>query len=393
MKTAVKSILFILIIPFLITACSNTEKKPGTTGTIAEAYWPTFRGDRNLSGTTGEKLPESIELLWSYDTGQSIVSSPVVGFGNVYIGSTDGVVYAVDLLTGENVWQADTGDDIEASPLLIGETLYIGNLSGGFFALDALLGVVKWQTETGGDIMGSANSTGSAGGADGDGSAEKLVVVGSYDTNMYCFNAETGELKWTYETGDYINGAPGSDGTSVVFGGCDARLHIISARDGTKTGEVDVGSYIAGSTALVDGRAYLGHYDGKVVCIDVAQQKIVWEYSDDENGGEFFSSPAVGIDRVIIGSRDNYLHCIDKASGKQLWKFRARDEIDSSPVIAGDKVVFGSSDGRLYILDIENGNEIFSYEIGASITGCPAVTGGMIIIGAGDGRIYTFGEN
>ncbi|MFC1650119.1 PQQ-binding-like beta-propeller repeat protein [Candidatus Latescibacterota bacterium] len=387
MKLSIKSILIIFIIPLIFLGCSEKKEPLSTIDTIRDAYWPTFRGDRNLSGTTDVRLPDEMGLRWSYNTDQSIVSSPVIGFGNVYIGSTDGKVYSIDLLSGQKVWETDTGDDIEASPLLIGQTLYIGNLSGGFFAIDALSGAVRWETEISGDIMGSANS------ADVPDSSEKLVFVGSYDTNMYCFNAETGDLKWTYETGDFINGAPATDGNNVVFGGCDAKLHIISAVDGTKTGEVLVGSYIAGSTALVDNRAYLGHYDSKLVCIDLAELKIVWEYMDEESRGEFFSSPAIGIDRVIIGSRDHSLHCADIKTGRQLWKFRALDEIDSSPVIASDKVVFGSSDGRLYILDIENGNEIWSYEIGASITGCPAVTGGMIVIGAEDGRVYAFGEN
>ncbi len=378
-------ILILLLFPFLIAACSRGEDS-SVAPDAGNASWPVFRGDRNLSGTTNERLFANIELRWSFDTGESVVSSPAVGFGNVYIGSTDGVVYAVRLNDGSMIWQTDTGDDIEASPLLIGETLYIGNLSGNFFAMDARDGAILWQSKTGSDIMGSANRAGSPAGS------EPLVVVGSYDTKMYCFDTLTGELQWTYETGNYINGAPGSDGEHVVFGGCDAILHIVSAADGSKTGEVEVGAYIAGSTALVDGRAYLGHYDGGVVCIDVGEQLVVWEYTDGGNAGEFFSSPAVGEDRVIIGSRDNYLHCIDRVTGKQLWKFRARDEIDSSPVIADGAVVVGASDGRVYMLDIENGQEIWSYEIGTRITGCPAITGGMIFIGAEDGRIYAFGE-
>ena len=161
--------------------------------------------------------------------------------------------------------------------------------------------------------------------------------------------------------------------------------------DGTKKGEVLAGSYIPGSAALVGGKAYLGHYGNKLICIDIVNQKIDWEYQN-EYGAPFFSSPAVGKDRVVIGSRDEYLHCVDRETGKKIWTFKTRDEIDSSPVIADKKVVVGSTDGRLYIVDLENGKEIWSYEIGAAIIGCPAVAGGMIIIGAEDGRVYAFGE-
>ncbi|MHB9028790.1 MAG: outer membrane protein assembly factor BamB family protein, partial [Candidatus Latescibacterota bacterium] len=210
---------------------------------------------------------------------------------------------------------------------------------------------------------------------------------------MYCFDAESGERKWTYETGYYINGAPATDGQIIVFGGCDQMLHIVSAADGVKRGEVNAGSYIAGSAALVGGRAYVGNYDGKLVCIDIPGKKIMWEYEDGENRSEFFSSPAVGNNRVYIGSRDHFLHCVDRETGRQVWKFRTRGDVDSSPVIVGDTIVFGSADGRLYVIDSENGKEVWSYEIGAPLLGSPAVVDGMVVIGATDGRVYAFGES
>jgi outer membrane protein assembly factor BamB len=210
---------------------------------------------------------------------------------------------------------------------------------------------------------------------------------------MYCFDAATGKLKWTYETDHYINGSPATDGENVVFGGCDEKLHIVNVLDGTKKGEVWAGSYIPGSAALVGNRAYLGHYDNKLVCIDIIEKRIVWEYEDRENGGAFFSSPAVGKDHVVIGSRDGYLHCVNRETGEKIWTFRTRDEIDSSPVIAGNRVIVGSMDGRLYVVNLKDGKKIWSYEIGAAIIGCPAVAGGFIVVGAEDGRVYAFGED
>ncbi len=210
---------------------------------------------------------------------------------------------------------------------------------------------------------------------------------------MYCFSAQSGELKWTFETDHYINGAPAIDGGHVVFGGCDEKLHIVTTINGAATGGVGVGSYIPGSAALVDGRAYLGHYDNRLVCINIQEKKIIWEYENKDNGEAFFSSPAVGSSHVVIGCRDGYLHCVSRDFGKKIWTFRTGDEIDSSPVIAGNRVVVGSMDGRLYMVNLEDGKKTWSYEIGAAIIGSPAVAGGFIFIGAEDGRVYAFGEN
>jgi outer membrane protein assembly factor BamB len=255
-----------------------------------------------------------------------------------------------------------------------------------FFCLDALRGQELWRYKCGSSIYGSANWVKSANGL------KTRILVGSYDNRMYCFDASTGELVWMYETDNFINGAPSTDGTHVVFGGCDEILHIVSVADGLKTGEVWAGSYIPGSAALVDNRAYLGHYDNQLVAIDLIEKKIVWTYEDKEHPGPFFSSPAVTKDRIVIGSRDGYLHCVDRKLGKKLWDFQTFDEIDGSPVIAGDKVIFGSIDGRLYIVNLKDGEKIWSYEIGAALIGCPAVAGGLIVIGSEDGRVYVFGE-
>ncbi|NIM14272.1 MAG: PQQ-binding-like beta-propeller repeat protein [Candidatus Aminicenantes bacterium] len=398
-----KFLVFLLILPFLFLTCSGKKEDEKRQINVEAVSWPIFRGDSRLSGTIdpNQKLLRGVQggsfleksplgrrrqLLWTYKTGSEIISSPVIGFGRVYIGSTDGKVYAINLKDGSKVWEFDTEDDIEASPLLVDTFIYIGNLSGEFFAMDAHTGKVYWKYNTEGPIYGSANWVRKPD------SQETLIFVGSHDNKMYCFDAASGELQWAYETSHYINGTPALDGENIVFGGCDEKLHILSALDGKKKGEVRAGSYIPGSAALVENRAYVGHYGNQLICIDIKNKKIAWEYGDKKHGSAFFSSPAVGKDHVVIGSRDGYLHCVNRETGEKIWTFRTRDEVDSSPVIVGNQVIAGSSDGRLYIVNLKNGEQTWSYEIGAAIISCPAVAGGLIVIGAEDGRIYAFGE-
>jgi outer membrane protein assembly factor BamB len=379
---------YLALLLILLLFCFSCAKKEAQDKAVdfASVSWPIFRGDPALRGITDDELPEELRLLWSFQTDSWIIGSPVLGLGRVYSGSSDGKVYAINLSDGKKVWEFDTQDDIEASPLLLEGAVYVGNLSGEFFCLDAGTGQVRWEYKCDNSIYGSANWV------INPQDQRPCVLVGCYDNRLYCFDAETGELNWLYETDNYINGAPSTDGEHVVFGGCDELLHILSVVDGTKIGEVWAGSYIPGSAALAGDKAYLGHYDNKLVCIDRKQKKIEWEYYDEDNPDAFFSSPAVGKDRVLIGSRNDHLYCVDSKTGKKIWAFATRDDIDSSPVIAGEKVVFGSLDGRLYIVDLNRGKELWSYEIGAPLFSCPAVDSGIIVIGSDDGRIYAFGE-
>lgn len=375
-----------LLVGLLALALSCSKEPKEAINAKTDPFWPIFRGDTHLSGVANDALPDRLSLLWSFQTGYEIKSSPVVGSGRVYVGSTDGNVYALNISDGSELWRFDTGDDVEAPPMLLDSLVYVGSLNGTFFALDAATGKEVWRYQTGDEIYGSANWIDAP---DGSG---KWVLVGSYDFFVYCFDARTGERKWAVETENYINGAPATDGRITVFGGCDEQLHIVSVAEGREIGKVDGGSYIAGSAALFDEMAYLGHYGEKVIAIDIAAKKIVWEYDNNGKAGAFFSSPAVNEEMVVIGSRDKNVHCINRKTGEKIWSFETRDDVDSSPVIAGDKVVAASMDGRLYLLDLKTGRQIWSYEIGADITSCPAVTGGYVFVGAEDGRLYAFGD-
>ena len=193
----VKYVAMLLVIPMFLCTCAKKEVGERILD-IEGVNWPIFRGDSTLSGIAVDKVPDKLSLLWSFNTESYIISSPVIGSGRVYIGSTDGKVYSIDLLDGRKIWAFDTEDDIEASPLLFDDAVYIGNLSGEFFCLDALSGQELWRYKCGSSIYGSANWV------KRPNSEKAWILVGSYDNRMYCFDAAAGELIWVYETDNFI---------------------------------------------------------------------------------------------------------------------------------------------------------------------------------------------
>ena len=92
-------------------------------------------------------LSPSGKLLWRYDTGDVVRSSPVIGAAPanepgghiVYVGAGDGRLYALDALTGQRRWSFDTTatapalrdrNDLNGSPALGTTGIYIGSESG-----------------------------------------------------------------------------------------------------------------------------------------------------------------------------------------------------------------------------------------------------------------------
>ncbi len=379
-----KKILLLFSLMWLLTGCQKTNSvKSEQPANPSE--WTVFRGNSQLTGVAGGKIFDNLKMLWSFETGDDVRSTPIISNNTVFVGSTDKNMYALSLDDGTVIWKFTMEDDIEAPALYYDGIVYAGSLDGTFYALSADSGKVIWSVETGDQILGAPNIYFNA-------AKKARILVGSYDFKMYCYDAKTGSPVWSYETDNFINGAPATDGKRIVFGGCDEFLHVVDVNSGKKLAAIPAGSYIAASAAIRDHFAYVGHYDSKLICLDLDQQSVVWEYEDEKNGAPFFSSPAVTEKYVIAGSRDDYVHCIDRETGKPVWKFKTLDQVDSSPVVIDNKVIVGSEDGRLYMLDLNTGQQLWSFEIGSSIIGSPAVADGKIIIGADDGRIYAFGE-
>ena len=356
----------------------------GAPGAEDGSSWSHFRGNQALKGVARGTVADKLELRWSFATGGPISSSAVIGHQRVWIGSKDGQIYALDLAEGRKLWSYQTEAAIEAPPLLIAELIVVGSNDGYLYALDALSGVLKWKYQTHDKVVGAANWTRLA-------QDDRLrILVGSFDHRLHCVDAASGKGLWQYETDNFINGAIAVDGPNAVFGGCDGQLHVVGTVDGVARAKVDVGSYVAASTALRDGRAYLGHMENKVVAVDLANQQLAWEFEDQPFA--YFSSPAVDADHVVIGGRDKRLHCIRRRDGHELWSFATEGKVDSSPVICADKVVVGSDDGHLYVVSLRDGKKLWSYRIDRPIASSPAVAAGMIVIGADDGRVYAFGS-
>jgi outer membrane protein assembly factor BamB len=92
-------------------------------------------------------------------------STPAAFYGRIFLGNTDGRVYAYDAATGKLDWAVQTGAYVYASPAVtnapgLGPTIYLGSYDGTFYALDARSGHIDWKFDAHGKISGSATIVG-----------------------------------------------------------------------------------------------------------------------------------------------------------------------------------------------------------------------------------------
>ena len=130
-------ILKILFISSLLCSCFYSQ--------ALFADWPRHRGDAALNGYSETQLGNSLELKWSYDTGDYLKSSVVVENGVAYTGSEDGVLHAISLKTGKKKWTYKTGMAIEAPPLLHDNRVIVGSTDSFLYSIDQKTGKLQWH--------------------------------------------------------------------------------------------------------------------------------------------------------------------------------------------------------------------------------------------------------
>jgi outer membrane protein assembly factor BamB len=115
----------------------------------------------------------------------------------VFLGNTDGRVYAYDASSGKLDWAVQTGAYVYASPAVtdapgIGPTIYLGSYDGTFYALNARSGRVAWRFHAGGRISGSATIVG------------RIVYFADLgDHRTFGLGVSTGQLVFKKDSGSF----------------------------------------------------------------------------------------------------------------------------------------------------------------------------------------------
>ena len=103
--------------------------------TMAQA---TFHGDAARTGVYSTAGPQQLNgTKWTFKTDGPIIGSPAIANGVVYIGSTDGNLYAVDQETGKQKWKFKTfaSRQVASSPTIANGLVYFGGFDGILYAL------------------------------------------------------------------------------------------------------------------------------------------------------------------------------------------------------------------------------------------------------------------
>jgi outer membrane protein assembly factor BamB len=300
-------------------------------------------GERRFAGKhLHGGLPEAETMPDPFDC---YLSSPVVSGSNVYFGSGDGNVYALDAASGKLNWKFQTGDVVHASPAVADSTVFIGSWDSYFYALDAATGKEKWRFKTGEDheIYNQVGIQSSAVVADG------MVYFGCRDSNLYALDARSGEKKWAYNNkGSWVIVSPAIQNGKIYFATSDSALfHALDAKSGAELFTLKFTWPMFGSPAIAGDFLYQPSEDGKVYAIDLKSGKRAWEFQTEASRQNLAAlSKPDGMPNYAAAFSENFYDAMVIGVNKMY----SVGMILSSPVAVGDMIYVGSMDGNLYAI-------------------------------------------
>ena len=382
-----------LLLSLLGLSCDRAQAGPGGAsgpggaapgGAGGRGVWATYHGGFSLDGIAESTVPDAPEPLWKFKVPEGrIDTTPVVAEGRIYVPSTKGGLFCLDL-HGREVWKTSIAPDGFTSPALVaGGLLILGTSKGVLRAYDLSGGKEKWTYDVGGSVQGSPNSIGLPGGT------SAVVAISQGDGCLHGIDQATGKGLWKMPAVERCDGSAGVSGDSIVMGSCASALHVYSASKGVKVSDVSLGpdNQVAGGVAVSGTQAFAGTRSGKLCAVDIAEAKVLWTFAEGQ--GEAFATPAVTAQVVVYGADDGKVYAVDRAKGTRLWALDTGNR-PMSPVVAGNRVVV-SSGGSLFLADLGGGRKIWSAPVSDDITS-PAVVGGMILVGGDDGTVTAYGK-
>lgn len=254
--------------------------------------------------------------------GAPIKSSPIVEDGVVFVATEDGVVYAIELASGDQLWQYPEPDAEPMGPITAGLAfsdgiVYAGTEDGTLHLINA-----DGTLDTAGDTSDSRLHCE----ADMDGSITVNPVV--VDGTVYI------------SIGHFVYMLP----AGVCEVPITERVQYLSEN------VVDVAPAVHGNLMYVPNGQWLNAIDLTRVGEGSSDPDAVhhWSVGKVNADAKISTPPVVTRDAVYFGTESGRVYAVDSDTGDVLGEFQTGNFVTASPVVVEGAVYIASGDGNIY---------------------------------------------
>lgn len=386
--------------------------------------WPMFMKDPEH--TADGNGPTNLALKWKFKTGAMVWSSPSLADGVCYFGSLDSKIYAVDAESGTEIWNFETEFPVVSSVAVVNDRVYTGTDDGNIYCLNAGTGAKIWETYAGGVTKNIIyNSIAVVQCRSSPVVVDGRVYVGALDGNLYCLDANNGNVIWKYQTDGPIYAAPAVADNAVYFpstrGGYPVGwgpevlygdFYKLNANNGAVMWHKEIpyvlnrtsnaGNFLLAAPVVAEGMVFVrnGFYEN--FALDADTGETLWKVLARFNVGT--SSQWGGVVQInaplyrygFLYMNDYYgVVCLNASTGNEVWyTWLSRENLSPALAYAYGRVYTVNEIGVLYVLDALTGEKLSYYDkFGFSqMHSAPSLYNGNVYVGCHDWNVYCFGD-
>jgi outer membrane protein assembly factor BamB len=334
-----------------------------------------------------------LKLSWHFVSSASLLASPVVADGVVYLGDSAGDLYALETANGGVIWSATIpgGGGIEGSPAVdpaLGE-LIVSTSKGSVDAFSTANGGALWSAAVGGTPSAPVYGSGE-------------TFVASSNDRVFALSESTGSLTWSTTLAGPLDAAPALDASAdllvVSAANSAGDLFALNAMTGKTVWTFATGGAVTASATIASGMVFVGSANHDVFGIHEATGKKAWTY---RTGGTVTATGALvsrggtlPVSEYLVGASNGDVYELLQSSGAQKTEIPlGHGAISGVAGVAGiilmETVSGDTSAARSYV-DLD----LWTVTNGAGAFGEPVVVDGTVLV-VGDSNLYaytTFGQ-
>ena len=397
--------------------------------------WPMRGHDYGASSFSpgvgiGRSNVGTLTALWRFKTDGAISDSPAVEGGIVFVGSSRGTLYALELGTGRKLWEVSLGAQpfaaygfdslgIGSTPMVVNHRVFVATALTDVFCLDEATGGFLWRARVGDPSIHETVWSGPLVWRDHvfvgiDAIVDEPTVRG----RLVALDAATGEVVWRRIIPQYAGGGgagvlaspsldpatgtlfiatgnptpatdppPGPDPGSESIIAIDAETgHLrwtfgpTHPHDAKDLDFLTTPNVFTLPTGLAVGA---GQKDGTYYTVDANTGGLLWETSltvPKERGAVITGNAAVAYGIIFVGTQDyppsatgwsadlpGRLVALDAATGKVVWTFSSPRQILGEPAVANGVVFAADYGGTVWALDTQDGRMLWRGNAGGFI--------------------------
>jgi outer membrane protein assembly factor BamB len=269
--------------------------------------------------------------------------------GQVYVGTDDGMLYAIEPAAGEIRWSNKFKGPINHAPSIGEDSLFLATAADRVFAVNPADGKPRWQyerdTPEGFTIHGNAVPR----------QEGRAVFAGFSDGYLVALQAQSGDLLWSRSLAAASEQFVDVDANPTVWRG---KLFAASFSGGLyglrpSDGEVLWHAFLDGTSGLGQGASNLYAVSSRAGLAAVSTEgNILWRHGL-QGAGDLTAPVEVGPYLVLSGSREGLI-VLERATGKLLQVFDPARGMCAAPTvdIEGRAIYVLANCGSLYALDL-----------------------------------------